>query len=770
MVGVLRLRLKGSLVMLGAVAAVLAIACSGYFNSVHFLETPDFGVPPPPFVISVWGENRGRPAPIANTTYSLYPPDEAEGCWERSTERAAKIKHIRDLAAPLEAQQEWNKAREVWTTSGFPTPGCQNPPEGQPDFDKINIQEFIADRSEVLKQLAQGGGSDLARQYLVTTATFGDLAALRPISEDPSAGFIRAHALYALGMNQFDHEQYDRAAVLFQQGASVGGPRRERALVMAVRCLLCSNRTDRLSAADVAQTVKDSQSLIAEFRKEFPASRFKASLNGWEARADFLQGNRVEALERYLELFRDSGTEEARVGHLSSIRKVGQLLTPEDAKKLRQNILNKPGLLKPYLEFRLYHTNITPTELGTLVSFVEEARVKQEMIKLSPDLHARLGEMAYLRGMPKIALRHAEACLLDNKGEYRDLATYVKAGSLHKLKDSQKAYASLAEFETKFPNSYLIKAVREFRAMLAEKLGKWSSAITEYRALGYKYDAAYLIDVRMSIADLEQSVLDAAMSKEVDTLRLAIGYRRLRKGDYLGAKSAFLTVGERVRKRRLKIGSKDYQGWSGKETLDLIPDPLVTLRDLTQLSKDRSPKGRYALASYYYNHRNLMLYNADLWDGSRTNVLWSARPTRKYSENPYGVQDGWNFYIATPNDVSAVKEHFYSHECLWRVRQICLGIAKTAPNDPIAPLALYRAATATRRLARFNSWWDRESLETTGNKSYYLVAADLLKQLYTNYPKCALAKNARKYEKVFRQEKKDNVFAMMFSGDQLNID
>jgi hypothetical protein len=119
---------------------------------------------------------------------------------------------------------------------------------------------------------------------------------------------------------------------------------------------------------------------------------------------------------------------------------------------------------------------------------------------------------------------------------------------------------------------------------------------------------------------------------------------------------------------------------------------------------------------------------------------------------------GLNTGVADDRDKKAVTEHCFEHEALAQARKICLEISAEFPKEAVSAKALYRAATATRRLADFNGWWRYETGAT-----YYTSAADLLKRVYSEFPSSELAANAKKYESVYREEGKDTVVSTMFS-------
>ena len=72
--------------------------------------------------------------------------------------------------------------------------------------------------------------------------------------------------------------------------------------------------------------------------------------------------------------------------------------------------------------------------------------------------------------------------------------------------------------------------------------------------------------------------------------------------------------------------------------------------------------------------------------------------------------------------------------------------------------ALYRAATASRRLADFNNWW-----RLYGNTAtLYDSAIALMERCAAEYPNEPLAARARKYAKAFADEKAGNLLNAAF--------
>lgn len=725
--------------LLSAAGAAFVAACGGgYWDSVHFNDVADFGAPPAPLVIGSWEEYSNRPVPRA----SGFSDSDYEAAWKRQEANQARLKAFRAEAEKVEAGGNLAEAAAAWrklVDDGKALDLGYLPDEGRNIFDL----EYARDRAEVLQQAGNGPLPESAVRYLKARLTLNQqpgnpaaIAEMRKLAAEES-GFVRAHAQYMVADDSHTEMKFDEAAQEFEAAAKLGGPRREPALMMAVRSHLAA-RTEWVEKEKVKpESVARGKELIATLLKDFPQTRFRASALGWRVRAEYLSGNRVPALANYLLDLKATKSPEAQTKLLSSIRKVIESLSAAEATTLRETILKQPELLEPYLDYRLYHTDSKPAQL---VTFANEVLAKKPNAPLSSAVEARLAELAYLQGDAKGALTYADRSLKESDGPRADLAVYVRAGALNKTGQKDAAYAALQGYEDRFKESYLRQAALELRALIAERLGKWSNAVADYKELDYNMDRAYILDVRLTP---DQVKTYAEETKEpLDTL--SAGYRYLRVNDFPKAIAAFQAIPDAERKKLAKVGSRDYawlQPENSNSPLDRIPDPLTTAKDLQKLHADKTAKGLYTLASYYYNHRNLLLYNAPLWEGGRASLGWA-----------------WNEKIATPEDSAARQRHFFEHECVARSRAICMELVKRYPKDPIAAKALYRAATSTRRLASFNGWW--RSQNEKNNR--FEDAANLLKRVYTEFPKDPLAKNARKYEKVFRQEGSGALLASMF--------
>jgi len=711
-------RKRLGLIALGMVAVGAGYACfSDLEGTVRFnAGVPDFGTPPPPIEIGAWEERVNRPIPTANGPAISYLEEE-----RIAKEKELRISRNRAKANVLERNGDLKGAAAALL---------------ELIADNPENREALRDRAEVLRAAADQPSLPV-RDYFAARER-KDVPALTRMASDAAMGALRAHARYALASIAYDQSKFADAATHYEQAAQLGGPRREPALMMAARSLLRSPAqqdpyewTDKPLPA--AAPTKRAERLLATLRAEFPESRFAVSAKGWQARANYVQGDRLAALAGYLQQLASSRDWSDQVNALSSIRLVFNQLTKDEATMVRPMIERDPSLLQPYLDYRLYHTAAKPADLRSLATFAQAILAKNPAARIAGATHSRLAEIAYLTGDIAGARREAERALEDSANPRADLATYVLAGATAKQGRPADAAKTLEGYETRFSESYLAKPARELRALSREQSGDRVGAFAEYDALGYEYDIAYLLDARMTPAEL-QRVAEAGPLSRRDLARFSLGMRHLRREELDKAIAIFEPMSATRRKQLAKAGSRDYSWIEAPKNspLDRMGDPLQTARDLKRLkAAATTPEGKYALASYYYNRRNLLLYNP-VWQGAR------------------GVALGWfwNRDIAKKDDEVARAQNHYEVESLFHARALCLEIAKAHPRSPVAPKALYRAATSTRRLANFNPWWRNHAEQ----QDYYAQAANLLKRVYTEYPKDPLAKNARKYEKVYRRE------------------
>ena len=686
-------------------------ACSGEITDTVYFNDPavDFGSAPSPLRIDFWGEYTTR-QPVDEPVNAEYRWQREEKISERvdgkvkETKLAIKAKNF-DLLKQL-TDQELSLRSQLSDTSGI---------------------DVLRDRKLVLSIPAGPGLWD----YLAARET--------PKADDALAKLAKVPAgPYSPFVDYYRGELNDSAAD-FESVAKKPGLLQGRATIMAARTLLANAYPyGKASAPNPAATTKVRGYVNLILRNpEF--ARFAWSARGLLARIDFVERRFGKAAIQDLDLIRSAKVGDDLVSATSSLRITLARISPADGVYIHDAILARPTLFEPYAEYRIYHGwsedrsgNVKRTgDLSGVAKFGKELLAKNPGAPIAGGVKARLAEIAYQSGDFLTAKILADSALASKESDRRDLARYVAAGARYRLKAYQAAIDLLEDGKADFASSYLKSPANELKALCFQTIGDFAGALDTYRTLNYRRDVAYLLDVRMSIDQIRAYIAARPDDPEKEKLTLSLGYRLLRKDDLDAAVSEFSKIADPKRRALAKVGSTDYR-WEEVPGVDVIPDPLVTARELKAArAAATNADGLYALASYYYNHRNLLLYNAALWDGARQ-VLVQLNPA-----------------VTKREDRLAVRDHTYEHEAVYRARSICLELVKRYPEAPISSNALYRAATASRRLADFNYWW-REYGNTA---SLYDSAISLMKRCAAEYPNEPLAARARKYATAFADEK-----------------
>lgn len=717
----------------------LIIACAGeIYDSVHFNGArPDFGEPPSPMIITSWGEEPSRPVP--NSTGWEYEEYDEKKEKERE-ERIARLRGQVDRAISSEQFGTAKPALEALLK------------------EDIEDREIMRDRLQVLVENEKTRlPVSLLNSYFTARASEKGDNGLIAIANNPQAGFLQAFAEYGLAAARYDAGNTTEAAKRYEAVAEKfpNSVKREEALIMAVRTRLSGTEDDagriKIAPADVEKGLAASKKLKADY----PASRFLASAAGYETRAMFLQGKAGEAYIQYLEVLAKAQGHEARSLALSSLRIVKNKLTAAEADKVRNGLFAKPELLMPYLEFRLYHSGEQlQKDLAGLATLTKEVLAKSPDVTISGAIRSRLAEIAYLQGDYKTAQTWATE-VVDSKAvndNQKALATYVLASATTKLGQSDKAVELYERVIKNHKDSYLVGAARENLAIIYEKAKKPGLALDQYRALKYYFDVATLLDVRMTTAEIEAYIAERQNDPEIDKLKLAVGLRYLRKDNLDAAEKWLKQIPDTQRKEISEAGSRNYNWFideSDTGPFDRLQDPLETVQAIRALNQqvssaanaDAKAEAQYALASYWYERRNLLLYNASLWRGGRS-VLAGF----------------WDAGVDKAGYDKAILEHHYEHECLYKARKIAVLLAKENPKSPFAAKALYRAACAARRLADFNSYWRDPKL----SNPMWNESISLMKRVAAEYPNDPLAASATKYAKAFDDERKGLANQAMF--------
>jgi outer membrane protein assembly factor BamD (BamD/ComL family) len=593
--------------------------------------------------------------------------------------------------------------------------------------------------------------------------------AFETLAEMPNAGFLREHATYQQASLAWLYpdarKQYRQFLTDFPKS-----PKCEDALIMLARsAILPELRKDR--------DIMEGKRAMAQLKREFPRSRFLKELPGLRARLLYLDKQYLPAANAYLKIG-DLNSAEIVVKQMESpdqdrfniklmtaylrqvtrtpdyyvweqalnrLRQMRTTVTLEQARQMAKLLRADPELAADYLYYRMYHALERKTDLKQLTQFAAEVVAAHPNAQFSPQVLTRLAEVSYRNR------QYARAIGWTNRSLERgttDRALYVRGASRHKLKQIAGATEDFERLMRQFPRSPLKRSAHENLCLLYEATGRFDKAldgyftlspfhvqedeIEEFNGSGFDCDIAYLLDVRMTTAQIADYIRYHPRHAERDLLHYSLGIRYLREEQWDEAEREL----RRLPKSVYAQFSEGRKEWAEKPS----PEPLVAVRELRNLYRQitlaRTGNARaqamYNYASYYSTHGTLLLYNPALWD----------------NERQLAFDYWWNERTATKQDTLAIRRYMYEHEAFARSRAICKQVARQYPHAPILPYVLFRQAAATRRLAHFNSWWSQE----TQRVKLWQDSIGTMRRIARTYPKHPVAAKARKYADVFDKE------------------
>ena len=515
------------------------------------------------------------------------------------------------------------------------------------------------------------------------------------------------------------------------------------------------------------ETIRSAQQALARLQSRYPKLLSRYEILGWQGRIAYLKRQYPQAIQTYRSQIRQAKNQDQVRTALNSIvlcderlglkmDRVATLLEaydnessgygravyyrilqlafnkfgPSDAKQFWRKLRTEPRLLSAYLDFR-EEMDHPSKDLINLASRRIETALKSPY---GAHILARISEAAYNLGEIRLAKTRAnEAKKLARRDSDQALATYLLASIAKEQGDWASARNGYQTIIKSYPKDYLVSACRENMALIYERAGDLGKALNEYWLLNYDHDIAYLIDIRMSPNQLKRLIDEAPKGPHAKLLHYSLGLRYLRKDQFhLAAQQFhFLTGNERH-----KFSHCEY-GYSTDSTYPTdIQDPLITAQELGTLNaryqsaSSRSAKAdaKWKIASYYYNHRNLLLYNPALWQGDRAIYI--------------GM--GWNPAIANRADYKALEIHHWEHDCYAKTLQHCREFLREFPKSQLRFQVAYRGACAAERLSRMNTYWRWE-----GERKDLLGQSVNLMSVARKSPDPSLAKSAKKFATLY---------------------
>jgi hypothetical protein len=784
--------MRKKLVFLGGV--VLASAASHYgfahiygaFYGVHFRGAKvDFGNPPPRFTNPGVNDLDGgwqkpdtwRPGSLqAGESYAREDDVEIDARRRICQQKLSEALHA-------EAKGRYSEAVRVYR---------------EMNRKGLGPQDFIYRRIRLLSSdFAKPNYPGLA-SFLSSTVPVG--VGRRPMPTLNAGPALEPFIDYEAASSALDSGQFSGARLRYAEFSHhyPASPLAEGAEIMAIRCDLMQDRPDAVS------TLRGRDAAVRMLAR-CPKTRFRFELLGLVARADYLQKKFVSAEALYRRQLSLAASREHSLSAINSLilcgintndhellaecrlRWFGLARTEDDAQLCLNNfesdmtsmsqkerkifatkLKSDGGLASPYLQLRLELTKTTHQERADLIEIAAACLTRSDsvdrgrLLSLYAHLQYADNDLAGAWVTAGMAVRSAS-----HDGDDWARAKFLK-GSICKSKgDDSGAIRQYRGLIEDAPKSYIALSAREALAYLYDKRGELGLALDEFYSLNsslstnqdgepddvlrnYGADIGYLIDAKMTPSQLKSYIQRHARSPLRDVWVYSLGLRYLRKEQFRQAKQLFSSLSSDER-RKLSHAWNNYE-FDGNDPLQ---DPLQTANDLCQLryeaSVASSPEAKasalYRVATYYYIRRDLLLYNAPIWRGTRVNSF----------------EFSWNRSTETVADKSALKGHQYEHECTMHAYQIFRDVATRFPKTSVAPKALYCAACALERCSHLSEWWREESSASHG----LTRAADLMKAVLKLYPGSSLAEASEKYGEVYGDEaSRTETDSLWQSGDQ----
>jgi hypothetical protein len=745
--------MKRTKLLVFAALAAFAIAAAHIMEvtqGIHFKEGPvDFGEPPPrERIYEPPGDGMGvfeeawRPGTVFLTDS---PADDA---FEAAREKG----EAKDVLLCKAAREE--ERRGAYSEALAQYRSMLSHGQGDPAY----LQEHI----ELLKQVLVNSDSKGFHAYLdgkETTAAW-----VQP--------YIRYDALCKQDPSAERAAAFEKLALTFPNSS-----RAEPALMTAARDRLGDETSPGRTITE--PDLMEGKRILDELLSLYPKTRFRKSAIGWLARVDCQQGNYRRALQRYweqlmlgvngeqrLKLLNSMVTCESRLGRkgriayticlildsarrpviraYSIVRLDNQLesFDAKDAKEFWACLKVSPRALSSYLDYRLDRTKVSPDLLAL-------STTAQITGAYSGHIYGRLAEAAYRLDHLDQTRRYGKLCLLQSTDQNdRAKSVFLQGSVAQKLGDVRLATRFYEQVLHQYPSSYLAGGARENLALLYEHSGQFGKALDIYYALKYDYDIAYLIDARMSTQEISAYLKQHPHHQDAAAIRYSVGLRYIRQHRFAEADRVLATVPEWKRKAYSK--SSNEQDTDNDEP-DGRKDPLVTSHQLAHLygvaakakGSEAKAKALVSIGNYYYNNRNLLLYNLRLWHWERANSIGFS----------------WNDDTATKLDDAAIRRHHQEHECIAQALDVFEDLIRRYPHSSSAQRAAYRGACAAWRLSNFSPYWRW----VAAKEGLRQKAAHLMNVASHGQDK-SLARTAAKYASVyieFINDSEDGEFKQM---------
>ncbi|HEY0173514.1 MAG TPA: tetratricopeptide repeat protein, partial [Pyrinomonadaceae bacterium] len=588
----------------------------------------------------------------------------------------------------------------------------------------------------------------------------------RDAEVDDNVAYLRAALLSETGERAGAAEAFERVAARHPRSE-----KREAALLSAGQLWMKQSAVgfetvEHATAEEACPECRDEawQKAVATFGRllrEHPRGRHAGDARGWLAFLHTRVGERTEGLVEYYRMLADERDDAARAEAVVSLRLVRPEATEEEMARVETLLAREPRVALAYAYHEIYNATFyygfdveVPEDVNPYLyckdgegdascwgKFYEWQSEESDRRARAAERKAIARVAAFatrlLRGPGAgayggtLALRVAQADLeLGEDAAARELASralssglagnerasalWVRGAAEYRLKNFDASRRTFTTLLAEFPEGDLTEGARRYVALAAEESGDLDAALEQYLALEYTTDAAYFVDVLMTIEQLASFAERHADTPARDVLFYSLGVRLLREHRFGEARAAYARVstadeppsdpysyydGDECEKTYPPPHCEDvknprWQEWEGVKPAWVLRD-LKTMDEMERL-EERAGRARgdeakaealYQLASYLYESSELAFYNPAAWRGERFYVFY------------------YNQRFRAPGEAALMRRHMEGHEPLVRALGVYQQVVDEYPRTRAARDALYTAAVIHQRLRWFELYW-----------------------------------------------------------------
>ncbi len=521
----------------------------------------------------------------------------------------------------------------------------------------------------------------------------------------------RMYADFALANYPFDPQQRANALIAFGK-QHPDSELKPFALLRAATSLLLSEKLTAEHSRYWTERVGLAELLLWQFLSQYPDHELFSQAVGWMGYVHRIRGDAGGAYVWYLKQLANTQSLSQQIQAYDSLDITP--LSDTQRKELNEAVRQAPRLLLVYVEHQVIDRD--SPDFAALARLVEDSVALHGEGRISPLVFGYLASAAYDNADYSSATEWAERAIASGDKTAQAIGFYMRGSVKKKRGDDPGAISDYKQCLRRPGYESLHTGARENLAYLQETSGLLGEALDSYFELGYTADIAYLLDIRMPPEAIDQYIQTHFQHPKLPVLRFSLGMRWLRRQEFAKAAAQFRKIpSAQLRKLAFLDEEFDAWGWARKEKYHDPCEVLSTWQTLARRVERSQPgeeraKAAYELASFFYEERNLQLYNPTLWRGSRDGYLTDLKTEhRRHLRLDF---DSEKYVVA----------HCQEHEALYRARDLYLEILDQYPDSEVAPKAAYRAADASHRLANFNRWWR----EYAGEAGLVAEAADLM--------------------------------------------